>query len=125
MPPSARSVRLGFEPRDMSGRTMTWLVLGLGGSVATAIGLMVLMLSLFHEQDRAAAPHLTPQQQARLEPPLPHLETHPHADLRSERGREHALLHVYRWLDPARTHARIPIRRAMALTAGHSLDSPP
>jgi len=124
-PPSKRAVSLGFEPHDMSGRDMALLVAGLGASAAAVIGLMFAMLGYFHAQDRAARPPFTPEQVARIEPPLPHLQDHPKADLREQIAREEGLLHGYAWLGPDHARARIPIDRAMALAVGRPLDAAP
>ncbi len=122
-PPSREAARLGYETEDMAGRTMTLLALGLALFSAVAIGAAIGLLSLFHAPAPAAA--LTAEQRAAIEPPAPHLQAHPHADLRDLRAREEELLQGYAWLDARHQSARVPIGRAMALTVGRSLDPAP
>jgi hypothetical protein len=123
-PPSARSLRLKYEAVDMSARDMTLVLLGLAIFVAVFGGGAIGMAAIFHTWN-ARQPAYTPQQTARIVPPGPHLQVHPHAELREERAREVQLLHAYAWLDDKHTTARIPIARAMALTVGKSLDAGP
>lgn len=122
-PPSREASSAGYETEDMSGRTMTLLAIGLAASATAAIGGGIGMLLLIHA--RTSGPVLTVEQQARIEPPAPHLQAHPQADLRDLRARETQLLHGYAWLDPQHSAARVPIERAMALSAGRSLDPAP
>ncbi|MDQ2804371.1 MAG: hypothetical protein M3Y41_17445 [Pseudomonadota bacterium] len=124
-PPSARAETLGFEPHDASARDVTLSLFVLAVGAAAAVGLMFLMLGIFHAERVANAPRLTPEQAANIEPPAPHLQAHPHADLRSLRAREEGLLNAYAWLGADHARARIPIGRAMGLTVGRSLDAGP
>lgn len=124
-PPSPQARRAGHETEDMSGRTMALLALGLGGAVACAIGLMVALVGHLDRARDAGRPSYTAQQTAPVVPPNPRLQAAPLADIAQLRAREDALLHGYAWTDKARTRARIPIERAMALTQGRSLDAPP
>ena len=50
-------------------------------------------------------------------PPQPRLQPDPALDLSAERSLQQSRLDGYLWLDDAHTVARIPITRAMALTA--------
>lgn len=122
--PSATSLRRGHETEDMSARDMAFVLLGLAGFVTVFSGAAIGMAALFHTWNRSPVP-LTREQTARIAPPGPHLQANPHADLRDERAREEQLIHGYAWLDTGHTVARIPIGRAMALTAGTSLDAAP
>jgi hypothetical protein len=124
-PPSLEARHSGHETEDMSGRTMMWVLISLGGLVAVAIGLMVLLLGYFHQERSSAPPQLTAEQTAELHPPKPNLQTDPVGDLIRLRNGENQLLHGYSWLDPGRTRARIPIDRAVTLTVGQKLDPPP
>jgi hypothetical protein len=124
-PPSRKAVSLGYETHDMSGRDMAMVVGGLGSAVAVVIGIIFAMLTYFHSLDQAAQPALTPEQSAQVEPPLPHLQAFPKADLSEQIDREEDMIHGYAWLGPDHARARIPIGRAMALTVGRSLDAAP
>jgi hypothetical protein len=92
-----------------------WIgVLGFGviaGCVATALALVALLLIAFN----AAAP----RQAVRSAPPRqgPDLETSPGQALAAVRARAAAGTSAYGWTDPAHRTARIPIARAMQITA--------
>ncbi|MCQ8239483.1 hypothetical protein [Rhizosaccharibacter radicis] len=123
-PPDAGAVRQGFEGEDDSGRGLfkglAWLVAAAVPAVALMFGLVAWFGALDHQGRR-----FTPEQSAPIVPPSPHLQAHPFAELRAEQDQEHALISQYRWLDAAHTHARVPVERAMALVAGHSLEPEP
>lgn len=123
-PPSTRADRLGYEDDPMSARDMTLVLVGLAVFAIVSGGAAMGMTALFHGWN-SLTPSFTPQQTARIVPPGPHLQTHPHAELREERARELQLLHAYAWLNAEHSRARIPIGRAVALTVGKSLDAGP
>ncbi len=124
-PPSSKAKALGFEPHDMSARDVSWVLFALGASAAAAIGLMFLMLSLLHASDATKLARFTAEQRARIDPPAPHLQDHPVADLRQERARQEGVLNAYAWIGTDHARARIPVDRAMALAVGRSLDAGP
>lgn len=124
-PPSPKARALNFEPHDANARNVALVMLGHFVVAASVIGLMFLMLGFFHDHRVVSAPHLTPEQEARIEPPAPHLQAHPHQDLYARQALEEGRLNSYEWLDPSHARARIPIRRAMALAVGRSLDAGP
>ena len=124
-PASAVAVEQGHETRDMSGRLMMWLTIGLAGAVATMICLMLLLVGSFHRQRLDNPPRLTVEQTAPLHPPRPNLQADPVTDLARLHAGEDALLHHYAWIDDGHSRARIPIRRAMTLMVGHTLDPMP
>ena len=114
----------GYETRDVKVRNTTLVMAGLALSVLTVIGTMVWMSAAFSASQRRALPPLTPQQTATLTPPPPNLQADPYADLDRQRAATGARLSGYGYSDPARTHARIPVDRAMDLVVGRSLDAP-
>jgi len=124
-PPDPDSARSGHELEDMSGRTMMWVMAGLGGLVAASLCLMILLSHYFHHERRESAPPLTAQQTAPLRPPEPNLQTDPVGDLARLKAGEDRLLDNYAWIDRSHTRARIPLDRAMTLTAGRKLDVAP
>lgn len=125
VPPSEGALEVGHETRDMSGKLMMWLTVGLGGSVAGMIGLMLLLTGFFHQERRDIPAHLTAEQTAPLHPPRPNLQVAPVADLAHLHAAEENLLQHYAWIDSGHVHARIPIRRAMTLMVGRTLGSAP
>ncbi len=123
--PSAEAMREGFEVRDLSARGLAYVLLGLGSSAATLIGIVFGLVALFTHWDRMGDAHFTLAQRAVLTAPAPRLQTYPMVDLRRERERELRGIDGYAWLDAAHTRAHVPISRAMALVDGHSLDESP
>lgn len=53
----------------------------------------------------------------RLPPPRPHLQVSPPAEMRAFEAEQKKTLHSYGWVDREAGIVRIPIERAMALTA--------
>ena len=123
--PMQEAVELGYEPEDASSIGAARVLLIVGGTAGTAIGIVFILVGLFTASDRAAMPVLTPQQQVQMQPPAPNLQANPFTDIGRLNARERADLDGYRWTDAAHDHARIPIRRAMALAVGRSLDAAP
>ncbi len=124
-PPSTRARAAGHETQDLSGGTLTWLVLGLGATAALVAGGLYLLVDYMDATRAADLPRYTAQQIAPVSPPKPNLEAAPEVSLAELRAREHDLLSNYAWVDPARTRARIPIDRAMTLIVGRPLDTAP
>ncbi len=106
-------------------------VLGFGGALLTG-GLMIALLvwTLLHFLLIWSAPRAMPefplaQSQARRLPPEPRLQTNPRGDLLELRQKEDRILNSYGWIDRDAGIARIPIERAMELTAARGLPSRP
>jgi hypothetical protein len=124
-PPDPDSSHSGHELEDMSGGTMMWVMAGLGSLVAASLCLMILLSDYFNHERRESAPPLTAQQTAPLRPPEPNLQTDPVGDLARLKSGEDRLLDRYAWIDASHTRARIPLDRAITLTAGRKLDVAP
>jgi hypothetical protein len=124
-PPSARAATLGYEPEDVNAVEMTYVLAGLLIGAGLLTRAMFLLVWIFGALGRPPQPNLTRQQTAVVEPPAPHLQIHPYADLASVRLHEEGVLNSYGWIGRDRTHAHIPIDRAMPLLVGHGLDPSP
>ncbi len=124
-PPSEEARTAGHETEDADTRRLAFIIGFMGVSVAVVIGAMVLLLRTIDHARVANEPHFTTEQKAALTPPLPHLQAAPFEDIAQLHAYENDLLTHYAWLDKAHTRARIPIDRAMALVAGHTLDPAP
>jgi hypothetical protein len=91
-------------------------------STLAALAMVVMFRVLAAREDRnqpalsPLAAALTPQ-----EPPEPRLQTSPTKDIREMRAEEERLLHAYGWEDPNAGVVRLPIERAMELTAAEGL----
>lgn len=124
-PPSAKSRGQGHETEDMSGGLMAGLALFLGTVVCVVVFGMIEVRTWIRSSYVSDQPALTALQTAPITPPGPHLQADPVKDIYQLRAKEDSLLHGYAWVDPARTRARIPIDRALALTVGRSLEHAP
>ena len=124
-PPSAAARASGHETQDMSGIVMGSVVAGLFTVALSAALGMVWLGSLFQSWQSQALPAYTAQQTTRVQPPAPNMQADPLGDIARQRHTEEMLLTTYGWIDEARTHARIPINRAMPLVVGKSLDAAP
>lgn len=124
-PASDAAVEQGHETRDMSARLMMWLTIGLGGSIAAMIGLMLLLVGGFREERHDHPARLTAEQTVQLHPPRPNLQADPVNDLAQLHAAENKLLDGYAWVGGGHGRARIPIRRAMTLMVGRTLDPMP
>ena len=125
VPPNPKAESLGYETEDISASMVGRILGGFAATVIVSIALLFVMLHFFHGADNADQPALTAQQSADIEPPSPHLQRDPYAELRGQHGAEEQKLAGYAWADPAHTRVRIPIDRAMALVAGRSLEPSP
>ncbi len=123
--PGAQSLAAHYETKDLSARGLGIILASLAATAGALIGIAFGLVMLFGHLDRASLPPLTVQQTARIVPPAPRLQVYPFADLTRLREHETRLLHSYAWVDPAHQRARIPIRRAMQLAVGRSLEAPP
>jgi hypothetical protein len=92
------------------------LLAGLAGGlalfiIATSLALELLYPQLLHQADVGPVPT----------PPGPRLQIDPAADLAAFRQSETTQLTRYAWIDRAAGRVRIPIARALALTAQRGL----
>ena len=124
-PPSKRALEAGYEEKDINVRATSWILFGIGCTVAVVVGIVFAMVWRFNVHDRALWSRLTPQQTAVVVPPAPRVQRIPFANLAAVRAREERLLHSYGWTSADHSTARIPIDRAMALVVGKSLDYSP
>lgn len=120
--PASASEGSGYERRDANVRVLTLLLAGLLGVTLVA---MLLMIPLFRYLAAVEARHQPPPSTlagARpLLPPEPRLEPMPFDALRRLRAREEEILDSYGWVDRKEGIVRIPIERAIQLTAERGL----
>jgi hypothetical protein len=112
----------GYERRDANVRVLSYLLAGLLGVTLIA---MLLMIPLFRHFAAVEARHQPPPSTlagARPQlPPEPRLEPMPFDELRRVRARGQELLDSYGWVDRKEGIVRIPIERAIDLTAERGL----
>jgi hypothetical protein len=102
-------MRDNHERSDISVKAVA--VFGLG--LAVALGLILAAASALVPSAVLIRPTVTP--------PGPRLQTHPREDLAKLRATEDATLNGYGWVDRKAGIIRIPIERAMELTARRGL----
>ncbi len=120
-PVDPASLQAGYETDDANARQLGRIMAVFAGSALLGITLMVFYLNTLHHRDAARDVGLTSLQREQIDPPLPHLQADPIAELAGLQAAQNRLLLGYATLD-AET-ARIPIGRAMALVTGESLDA--
>jgi hypothetical protein len=123
--PSPEALESGYEPKDMSARSVSYILLTIGIVMMVVIGACFAMVWRFNVARRHAFPDLTSEQTAKTPPPAPHLQIHPFEDLTQLRAREDRALHHWGWTSADHSTAEIPIERAMALMVGKPLDPGP
>jgi hypothetical protein len=108
-----------FERRDANtGRVVSFAV-WLAIVVALVFGIMWVLLRELTQRERSAQRAIPPIVAASLErtPPEPRLEAAPLAPRRRLNEEENAILATYGWVDRASGIVRLPIDRALELTA--------
>jgi hypothetical protein len=124
LPPSAQARARGHETEDMDGSLMLRLFLLLAGIAAVMVAGMIGLERALVALQASDRPPLTAEQTTGIDPPEPHLETHPLSDYARFQSDAEQRLNAYGWLGPEHTRASIPIDRAMALSVGRTLDAP-
>jgi hypothetical protein len=114
---------VAYEKRDIDLGRLVRI-----GFVITALVAMsfVLMWWLFgflveHEAETSGRPHPHARELGRSAPQAPVLQTNPRDDLLALRATEQLVLDTYAWIDKERGVVRIPIEKAMDLTARRGL----
>ncbi len=120
-PVDPASLDAGYETDDANARQLGRIMAVFAGSALFGIALMAFYLSVLHHRDAARELGLTRLQREQSDPPLPHLQANPIAELGGLQAGQNALLLGYATLDA--DTARIPIDRAMVLVTGQSLDA--
>jgi hypothetical protein len=102
-----------YERSDADPRLVAAIALGLA---IFLIGTPALLITIYPRAEHPAGiPNDLPQ------PPAPRLQIDPKADLSRLRADETARLDSYGWIDRDRQLARIPVARAIELTAQRGL----
>lgn len=115
--------RRGYETRDVNVRAATGVGIILLVVTAMAALAMVVMFRVLAAREARKQPALSPLAAALApqQPPEPRLQTSPTKDIHEMRAEEDRTLHSYAWEDPNAGIVRLPIERAMELTAAEGL----
>jgi hypothetical protein len=109
---------IGYEHSDISTRSVA--VIGIGILLGTWIFVMLLYFFfdyLMRYRAEAGPPAPARASARAVEPPQPRIEASPSSDLARFRLFEDAQLHSYQWVDQSKGVVRIPIDRAIEITA--------
>ena len=114
------------EQRDVNVKAVSKFGIGLA---LLCIAAFAIVVGVFRYLEHVTEGVPTGQQNAvidaRQRPPAPQLEETPALDLARERAAEEELLHTYGWIDKQAGVVRLPIDRAIELTAQRGLPSRP
>jgi hypothetical protein len=119
--PDPAAERRGHELRDVNARGVALFAAGLvAAAVIIHLGVIGLYKALEAQHPSPDAPSRIALHPHMLAPP-PQLQTSTAADLEKFEAAENATLHGYGWVDKSAGIVRIPIERAMELTAERGL----
>src|SRR5262245_35821991 len=114
---------IGHETSDANVGAVAKFGIGLAILSILVLVLMLVMLNSFEKQKARAAPALSPLASQRLLPPGPRLQVKPERDIEHLRAREDSVLTSYGWVMREAKVIRIPIDRAIELTAQRGLSA--
>lgn len=116
-----RNPHVHHEPGDVNARALTKFGLGMAGLVVVFLFGLWGLFQYFAKRGAELEP--SPAQVARAQklPPEPRLQADPALDMRKLRSDEDQVMRQYAWIDPDKGIVRIPVERAMELTAQRGL----
>jgi hypothetical protein len=119
--PLSETQKLGHETSDANVRAITKFGIGLAILCVLVLVLMLVMRNAFEKQHTRAMPTPSPLASQRSLPPGPHLQVQPEKDIEHLRAVEDSVLASYGWVMREANIVRIPIDRAIELTAQRGL----
>jgi len=109
-----------YERSDANIRSLVLSVIGLFVLLGASLAAMWAMFGYLNKQE-VPGPPASPVVKDRPLPPTPRLQTAPYDDLTRMRATEEEKLNSYGWVDRRSGTVRIPIERAIELTAERGL----
>jgi len=109
-----------YERSDANIRSLVLSVIGLFVLLGASLAAMWAMFAYLNKQE-VPGPPASPVVKDRPLPPTPRLQTTPYDDLTRMRAAEEEKLNSYGWVDRRNGIVRIPIERAIELTAERGL----
>jgi hypothetical protein len=109
------------EESDVNVKAITRFAIGLAAVLALILALLLALFNYFNLRERRLGRGPARVQTGEQLPPQPRLEVSPRAALLELRAAEQKLLEGYQWIDREKGIVRIPIERAMELTARRGL----
>ena len=123
--PQPTTTKRGYEHSDVPIRPVAMFLVGLAVLLMVAGGLTAGLFYWFEVNAARVDPAPAPLAAAAPETPGPLLQVSPRDDLQQVRQREEAQLMTPAWVDKDRGVARIPIDRALEVTAQRGLPNWP
>jgi hypothetical protein len=120
-PPTHTTNNRGYEERDANVASLGKYGIGLAIISAVVLALMLWLQNFFTAQTKRAMPAVSPLATQRQAPAAPRLQVRPEKDLHDIRVAEDSVLHSYGWIVRDSGIVRLPIERAMELTAQRGL----
>jgi hypothetical protein len=120
-PARTESAEVLHERSDIDLRRISMWIIGLAVLLAVTLVFLIWLFGYFNNREirlgrsSAGIPAKAPQSVA------PRLQVSPRNDLSEMRATEDKILHSYGWIDKQKGVVRIPIERAMELTAQRDL----
>jgi len=111
----------GYEESDANVAALGKYGIGLAIISAVVLVLMLWLQNFFAAQTKRVTPPPSPLAVQRQAPPVPRLQVIPEKDLHEIRIMEDSVLHSYEWIVRDSGIVRLPIERAMELTAQRGL----
>lgn len=119
--PSGNTIRQGFESQDVRPKAMLVLALVIVGVAIVMHGSLAVFLFALKGHARALMGPERALPDAARTFPMPRLERDPAANMARLRAAEEASLYQYGWLNRPAGIVRLPIERAMELTASRGV----
>jgi hypothetical protein len=116
-PPSIPIVGSGHEDSDVAVRPLAIFLAGLAGSLVAVGAICAWLFSVFLAESQQADVAPGPRAEVERRTPGPLLQHSPREERDELRAAEERRLHAAEWIDRDRGIARIPIERAIELTA--------
>jgi len=116
--------KLGYEGRDVAIPTLRKWLRNLFLFIVVMFAMSYGVYKFFVPQGAEQVIGGFPQAVIERRPPEPILQAHPKRDMYLFRREEEEVLRGYGWVDPNRGVVRIPIERAIDLTAERGLPTP-
>jgi hypothetical protein len=123
--PVPPSLEQGYEHSDVPIRPLGMFIAILAASLVVIIGIVAALFWMFEGEAAETDPPPLPLAEENPTTPGPLLQVSPREDLDDMRERERQQLSTPAWVDRDRGVARIPIERAMAITAERGLPNWP
>lgn len=123
-----RNEQVAWERRDVGPGQITGFAIGLFISFIIVVFIIIGIFDFLRSREDAKNPKNMPammQEMHTMKPPEPRLQANPKMEIKDLRDSEAGILENYGWLNPDKGIVRIPIEKAIEMTAAKGLPSKP